>query len=47
MAQKETLQVLSRLTHDPHCGRSRPDQITHRLMRHIRHPYRRQFTGTV
>ena len=47
VSQQEPLKMLARLSHHTNRGGARPDQITHRIVRDIRHPDRRQFTGAV
>ena len=45
MAQQETLEMLASLAENPPCRGASPDQVTHRLMRVVRHPHRRQLAS--
>ena len=47
MTQQETGELLTRLAQGAHRRQTRTDQIADRLMRLIRNPHRRQFTGTM
>jgi hypothetical protein len=47
MAQQKPLQILARLAEHAHCRRPRTDEITHCLVRIVRHPHARQLAGPV